>query len=641
MHRFRTEATAGMWPRLAGRLVLSLGLGAGFLWLLAARLAEVNPSAVGAAMSQVVLLQWGLALMATVVSFWAVGQYDVVMHRYFRTGVTDAVARRAGICAISVSQMLGLGVITGSVLRWRMLPGQSAGMATRLTVAVAGSFLAGWGVVTAAVLLVLPDAPFRGVAAGMICCAGLTLVAVAVSPRLTRAWPNLFTMGNLVGLAAVDTIAAALALYCLLPADLGLALTTLLPAFLIAQGAGLLSGAPGGVGAFEVTLLALLPSVPQDPLLAAVLAWRLIYYALPAMLGGLRAAFGTAETPSVPKTPHPPLPRAEAGIAAQGEHIRLDCGNWLVGRTPHVLVGLFDPLDRKGHLDRLIAAAGRDSRWPAVYKCTGRTAVRTRRAGWRVAAIAREAWLDPRHFRLDHPDRAGLRRKLRRAGTAGLHTSTGGSGSLPEMTSIAAQWAAAHGGERGFSMGRYSPAYVATQRVYLAHRAGRLVAFATFHAAPQEWALDLMRYGPDMPDGTMQALVAAAIADCADAGVSRLSLAAVPEPAFGGRRRVDRLWHRAGRDNTGLLQFKASFAPRWQRLYLAAPHPLALAVAAAEIARSIATPPPLRQIEQSHAEYEFASAPRPWQEPRTFHIPDPRFPCPMTPCPDCCRPAIG
>ncbi len=641
MQQINTGTPAATWPRLAGRLFLSLGLGTGFLWLLASRLAEVDPSAVGAAMSQVVLLQWGLALLATVVSFWAVGQYDVVMHRHFRTGVTAAVAGRAGICAIAVSQMLGLGVITGSILRWRMLHGLSAAMAARLTVAVAGSFLAGWGVVTALVLLVLPDAPFRGVAAGVVCCAGLVVVAVVAAPRLTRTWPNLFTMGHLVGLAAVDTLAAALALYVLLPADLDLALTTLLPAFLIAQGAGLLSGAPGGVGAFEVTFLALLPTWPQDPLLAAVLAWRLIYYALPAMLGGLRAALGTAETPPGAKTPHPPLPRAETGIAAQGEHIRLACGSWLVGRTPHVLVGLFDPLDREDRLDRLIAAAAQEGRWPAVYKCTGRTAVLTRRVGWNVMAIAREAWLDPRHFRPDHPARAGLRRKLRRAGAAGLEISTGGTASMAEMTCVAARWAAAHGGERGFSMGRFSPAYVATQRVYLAHRAGRLVAFATFHRASREWALDLVRYVPDTPDGTMQALVCAAIADCAKAGVPRLSLAAVPEAAFGGSRGVDRVLRRTGHDSAGLLQFKSSFAPRWQRLYLAAPHPVALAVAAAEIARAIALPPPLRQIEQGHADYGFASVPRPWQEPRTCPHPDPRFPCQTTPCPDCCRPAIG
>ena len=125
-----------------------------------------------------------------------------------------------------------------------------------------------------------------------------------------------------------------------------------------------------------------------------------------------------------------------------------------------------------------------------------------------------------------------------------------------------------------------------------------------------------MRHGPEAPDGTMHALVTAAIAAAGRRGVSRLSLAAVPEAAFGRNLTMDRALARHGCDGAGLLQFKAAFAPRWQPLYLAAPHRAALALAACEVARAIAHPPPLRQgdpppvrrTEQDHAEYGFASA---------------------------------
>jgi len=386
------------------------------------------------------------------------------------------------------------------------------------------------------------------------------------------------------------------------------------------------SGAPGGVGAFEVTLLALLPPMPQEPLLAAILAWRMTYYALRAVLGGLVAAIGPRPAPAaVPRLAAQPAPtraptraftlaRAETLIEAQGEHRRLASGDWLAARTAHGLVGLFDPLrPTRAALHRLAQAADQSDRWPAIYKCTARTAVVARGAGWQVLGIAREAWLDPRRFDLAASARSGLRRKLRRAAAAGVTVSQVIPLPLAEMERIAALWAAAHGGERGFSMGRYAPGYVTGQRVFLAWRGGHLVGFATFHPGPSEWTLDLMRHGPDAPDGTMQALVAAAIVEAGRRRIPRLSLAAVPEAAFGRALTLDHLLARFGCDGAGLLQFKAAFAPRWQPLYLAAPHRPALALAACEISRAIAAPPPLRQTEQDHVEYAFASALRPWQ----------------------------
>lgn len=614
----RTGAVADPVRRLLARAVLSLGLGGLFVWLLSARLNGVDPAEVGRALSGVPVLQWALALAATAASFRAVGRYDAVVHRHLATGIAPAVARRAGICAIAVSQMLGMGVVTGTVLRLRMLPGQSPALAARLTVAVALSFLAGWAVVTASVLLILPAAPFKPLALLAVAVAGAVMLATLVWPHRTRRWPNLFTQTRLVGLAAVDTGAAALALYMLLPAETGLGFPALLPVFLLAQGAGLLSGAPGGVGAFEVTFLALLPEAPQEPLLAAILAWRVIYYALPAVLAGLAAALGPAPAPATqPRPAAPTAPgRAETGIAAQGEHRWLASGDWLAGRTAHVLVGMFDPIAPAADaLRNLSAAAACADRWPAIYKCTGRTAALARAEGWQVAAIAREAGLDPRGFELTGAGRSALRRKLRRAGAAGVQVVQGAQGGplpLPAMGRLAAEWASDRGGERGFSMGRFAAHYVSGQQVFLAWCAGRLVGFASFHHGPREWVLDLMRNSPDAPDGTMHALVAAGIAEAGRQRVPRLSLAAVPEAAFGLSRPTDRMLARLGCDGAGLLQFKTAFAPAWQPLYLAAPHRPALALAACEIARAIARPSPLPQGEQDHAEYGFASAGSAW-----------------------------
>jgi phosphatidylglycerol lysyltransferase len=602
-----------------------------FLWLLANRLSHMPLIETRNHFLAVAPGQWLTALLATMASFWAVGRYDGVIHRYLGTGAKPSDACRAGATAIAVSQTLGLGVITGAILRWRMLPDQTLWQATKITTLVAVFFLSGWAVITAIVLAALPLAPFKPVA---FCVLGLStalIVTSAIAPKFRGLhWPNLFIVTRLLALAALDTAAAALALWVLCPPDLALPFASFLPAFLLAYGAGMMSGAPGGVGAFEITLLALLPTVPEIPLLAAILAWRAIYFAAPALIGAGFAIRGpTRRGRHLRATVRPGLihhaARAEAGLLAQ-HHLRLIPAGydqaWLAGRTAHCLIGVLDPLsgdpatdpescDHKRAVTALIDAAKTESRLPVLYKCTARTAVAARQLGLKLRPIAREAWLDPRIFALTTPTRAGLRRKLRRAASAGIVITT----ALPDWPALArinADWAAAHGGERGFSMGRFDRAYLQNQRVFVASLGGRPVAFVSFHAGKYEWTLDLMRHTAGAPDGTMQALITAAVAECAALSIPRLSLAAVPLAALmpAPAARLANLIHRlSGGTRTGLAQFKSSFVPHWQTLYLAAPHAPALALAGAEIAREVRFPPPIPPgPHHLHAEYEIASA---------------------------------
>jgi phosphatidylglycerol lysyltransferase len=145
---------------------------------------------------------------------------------------------------------------------------------------------------------------------------------------------------------------------------------------------------------------------------------------------------------------------------------------------------------------------------------------------------------------------------------------------------------------------------VAGQRIYVARLGARPVGFATFHCLPGDWALDLLRPHPAAPEGTAQALVAAALADAQRAGVARLSLAAVPEAAFADGTGPAAWLLRRGRPGRGrpgrnlaaaqgLWQFKAAFAPRWERRYVAAPGWAALALAALDLHRAIRRPLPL------------------------------------------------
>lgn len=616
----------GGLTRLVGRQLATLALLALAAFLLRERIAGLDLAEIGAALRGVSAAQWLGAALFTGVSFWALGRYDAVVHRLFETPITPRAAVASGATAIAVSQTVGLGTVTGTLVRWRLLPGLTLAAAARVSIFVSVSFFAAWAVLAAVALLLVPlPLPGARIAAGLVLALALGLALLSLlQPRwLPRAigLPPLRAMGVFLGLTLLDTLAAGTALWLLLPSGLDLAAPPLLAAYLLALGAGLVLTTPGGVGPFELALIALLPGVGAEPLLGAVIAFRLVYYALPALIGGLvllrgprprgaaaPAGLRLARAGPAQERPHlldaviDQAPRAEAALLRHGRLALLEDAQGrplaLAAATGQSLVLLGDPLavapDRAGLLDAATARARAGWRAPVLYKAGARLAAVARARGWRVSPVAREAWLDPRAFRTDSPARRQLRRKLRKAQAAGVRIEEAGPGErLPrgEMARIAAAWSRARGGDRGFSMGSWSPEALDWARVLLARDdAGRLLGFVTVHFNPQEHALDLMRLAPDAPDGTMHRLVCAAIEAAGRAGVARFSLAAVPAPASADDPAPLR-WLRArlrtAAGGPGLQQFKAAFGPRWQTLYIAAPGRMALALGALDILREI------------------------------------------------------
>ncbi len=155
------------------------------LYLLRDQLSAVDLSAVRTAILGVSPLQWLAALGATGVSFWALGRYDVVIHRHLNTGIAGRDALRSGAASIALAQVLGMGVVTGALARWRMLPGLSPIDAARVSASVALSFMFGWAVVAAAADLALPLNVLPGGAAVAILCGGAAFAITAFfTPRL-------------------------------------------------------------------------------------------------------------------------------------------------------------------------------------------------------------------------------------------------------------------------------------------------------------------------------------------------------------------------------------------------------------------------------------------------------------------------
>ncbi|MGR3463921.1 phosphatidylglycerol lysyltransferase domain-containing protein [Limimaricola sp.] len=585
--------------RLALRLLPIVALGLGAL-LLARRLDTVDLSAVWPALAALPPAQWIGALLCTGLSLWALGQYDVVLHRAMGTGVAPARARAAGMRAMAIAQTVGFGSLTGAMVRWRSLPECDLWLVTRLSVWVSVSFMAALAALSGLALLLLEG---RTALAAV-----LALALIALAPRLPRL-PGLpqmraGTLPRLIGWTAIDTCAAGAVIWLLLPQGVEVPVSAVVFAYLVALGAGLVSQSPGGVGAFELCLLALLPQVPEADLVAAMLGYRLVYHAIPALLAllalirpvapagrpELLLANGAARHRALARAP-----QAEWGLARQGASILMsrDLDNgWLVRRAGGTLAAIGQPLGRP-ELGTLRAHARRLGLNVALYKCGPRLAARARRDGWAVERIATEAVIAPSTWSLGRPACRSLRRKLKSAAKSGVRTEIA-TGPLPlsEMERVHECWAARCCGERGFSMGRFCPELLRQQAVILAWQGDRLIGFASFHRGGGEWTLDLMRQSRDAPDGMMMAAIVTAIDSARAAGAVRLSLAALPEipgwvPGFA------RNWIAARPGGAGLEQFKRAFGPELEPLYAAAPRRASLARAVLEIARAVHAPAPL------------------------------------------------
>jgi len=84
-----------------------------------------------------------------------------------------------------------------------------------------------------------------------------------------------------IGISCVDMLCATSVLFVLLPREASISFGAFAAVYLIALAAGAASNVPGGIGVFEFVLLLLMPAVPKDRLLGALIAYRAIYYFAP------------------------------------------------------------------------------------------------------------------------------------------------------------------------------------------------------------------------------------------------------------------------------------------------------------------------------------------------------------------------
>ena len=192
-----------------------------------------------------------------------------------------------------------------------------------------------------------------------------------------------------------------------------------------------------------------------------------------------------------------------------------------------------------------------------------------------------------------------LRRNWRKAGEIGaafeVLSPAETEHAIAALKSISDAWLDNHaGGDKSFSMGGFTPRYVAEFPTAVVRVADRIVAFATIWttADRSRFSMDLMRYADDAPKNVMDFLFVELLQWGRLEGYVAFEFGSAPLAGLEDRplapilSRVGRLLYERGEELynfQGVRRYKDKYDPVWQPRYVAAPHKWAITRVLADV----------------------------------------------------------
>jgi phosphatidylglycerol lysyltransferase len=223
--------------------------------------------------------------------------------------------------------------------------------------------------------------------------------------------------------------------------------------------------------------------------------------------------------------------------------------------------------------------------------------------GLTVLRLGEEARVPLAEFSLEGHERKWLRHVNRRLDNEGCSFEMLAPEAVPEhmavLESISNNWLAGKNTrEKGFSLGFFSPDYLALFPVAIVRHGGRTVAFANVWLGGdrEELSVDLMRYLHDAPNGVMEYVFVKLMLWGREQGYRWFNLGMAPLSGMQNRALAP-LWMRVGAlifrhgenfyNFQGIRQYKEKFNPTWEPRYLASHGGLALPRVVANLASLI------------------------------------------------------
>ena len=286
-------------------------------------------------------------------------------------------------------------------------------------------------------------------------------------------------------------------------------------------------------------------------------------------------------------------PNASAGLVRLGDKKVLfsDCGTAFImyAQQGRSWIALFDPVGPRatwaGLVVKFMETARKAGCRAVFYQVSADFLPHTVDVGLRPYKLGEQAVVDLQKFDLKGGTRIRLRRAVNKAVRDGLEFSMvepdGVPAILDELLSVSDTWLTVqNAAEKGFSLGTFTSAYVASGPVAVIRFEGRIIAFINILSTGSDGdaCIDLMRHLPGMHQHTMVLLLVRIIEHMKAAGFKTLNLGMAPLAGLSTHHKAP-LWNHVGErifmhggrfyNFRGVQLFKDKFSPDWQPRYLA------------------------------------------------------------------------
>jgi len=283
------------WVGMAASFLL-FGASLVVLWHI---VSEIDVNELQAAFTAASLRQIGLAVLLTGVSYGLLTCYDSIALRQLKLQIPYRTTALASFTSYAVSFTLGFPLLTAGTVRYWIYSSRrvSGARVASLTVIAGVTFWLGMALVLSWSMIGQADAVASLVytniwvnqLVGLVAAAFVIgyLVWVSIKRRVVKiqGWrlelPGFRLSIAQILVGAVDVCAGAGVLFVLLPGGHNISFDTFLAVYIFAVMLGVASHAPGGLGVFEATILLALSNYPREPVLGALLLYRLCYYLVP------------------------------------------------------------------------------------------------------------------------------------------------------------------------------------------------------------------------------------------------------------------------------------------------------------------------------------------------------------------------
>lgn len=290
---------------MTARLVDRLSIGATIALFCAAiavllrQFVSVNPHDVLAGLAALPRSQLFGAVGLTMASYIVLTGYDFLALHYVRHQLRFRDLLFASFTAFAFSNSIGFQLLSGGSIRYRIYSG--FGLSTveigeivafcaftyTFGIVAVGGLVALFNTAKVASLLDLPRTLTSGVGlVFVVFVIAFPVIAIIrrkpISLGRYRLRPPSWTLAlSQIVLACADVVLAATVMYMLLPAELGITFSSFLGVYLVAATASVLSLVPGGFGVLETVVAVMTAPTSKAAELAALLAFRMIYFIAP------------------------------------------------------------------------------------------------------------------------------------------------------------------------------------------------------------------------------------------------------------------------------------------------------------------------------------------------------------------------